>query len=257
MKKIFGIFLFVCILFLVVGSGHSQEAVPLKTIEVVASGKVEVVPDTVIIKVLARSSSGIMADALTLNEKKVDRIKEAIENLRITKEQVDISDTKINSDERSAFYSQSEALKYSATVIFTIRMKIEKTAPKPVEKKVEKILDALVRADASLCDIQENIYPPRFIPVAFSITNARQYESKILESALQEAKIKAEALAKTMNVQLGEIQEVEILSPLKKSGDLTIYSRCFPALDEEEMFSSGTLKEIPLTIYLTVKYSFK
>ena len=256
MKKIFGIFLFVCILFLVVGRGYSQEAAPLKTIEVVASGKVEVVPDTVIIKVLARSSSGILADALTLNEKKVDRIKKAIENLGITKEHVDISGTSINRDERSMDYSQSRAT-YITTVIFTIRMKIEKTAPKPVEKKVEEILDALVRADACLEDTLDNYYPRRFVPVAFSITNARQYESRVFESALQEAKIKAENLAKIMNVQLGEILEVEILTPLQKSGDLTIYSRCFTALDEEEMFSSGTLKEIPLGITVTVKYSFK
>ncbi len=181
-----------------------QEPCP-SLLSVSGNARVAARPDLAIVFMVVRSSAGIAADALLANQKKEQEIEARLAALGL-KGKFQFSGNRFGPS-GPPNYGQPRVGVTGFDVSEFVYVFLDVAAfqgAAPLEKKVSEVIDELIRAGASAVDTQV----PRLAcqqstcTVAFAVKDSSKYVQQAREEAAREARATAEAMAKTMGLQI-------------------------------------------------------
>jgi len=156
-----------------------------RTISIMGEGKVTAIPDIALVSLGLSTQKAKVADAQTENSKTINSLIAKLKALGIANEDIQTTDYSIypNYD-----YSNGKQTLTGYTVSQNVQVKIRQT---------DKVDDVLKTAgDLNLNQIGG---------LTFTIDNPEDYRQQARIKALENAKVKADALAQVMNVKLGKV----------------------------------------------------
>jgi len=156
-----------------------------RTISIMGEGKVTAVPDIALVSLGLSTQKNKVSDAQTENSKTINSLIDKLKGSGIAKEDIQTTDYSIypNYD-----YSNGKQTLTGYTVSQTVQVKIRQT------DKVDDVLK--IAGDLNLNQIGG---------LTFTIDNPENYKQEARIKALENAKEKADALAKVMGVKLGKV----------------------------------------------------
>jgi uncharacterized protein len=166
------------------------DTTPLRTISVVGSGQVYLVPDVAYIYVGVHSQSENVTTALNSNNDQAKKVTDALKELGV--EQKDIQTTSFN------IYPQQQFEPGTGTVTGTLYM-VDNTVYVTVRDltKLGELLDTVVRSGANSIN-----------GINFDVVDKEKAQSDAREMAINNARKQAEELAKVTGLTLGDIQTI-------------------------------------------------
>lgn len=165
----------------------------IRTLNVSGSGKVYVVPDIAYIYVGVRTEADDVASALNANNQQAQAIVNLLKERGVAQE--DIQTSAFNVYPQQNFGPNGEVLGTKFVVENTVFITARDLS------QLGGLLDAVVRAGAN------NIYG-----ITFDVADREKAESEARRLAIENAKARAQELAQTVGVTLGEVQNVSVYS---------------------------------------------
>ncbi len=168
----------------------AAESTPLRSINVVGSGQVYLVPDVAYIYVGVHSQSENVTTALNDNNDQAKQVTDALKELGV--EQKDIQTTSFN------IYPQQQYEPGTGNVTGTLYV-VDNTVYVTVRdlKRLGELLDTVVRSGANSIN-----------GINFDVVDKEKAQSDARELAITNARKQAEELAKVSGLTLGDIQTI-------------------------------------------------
>ena len=173
--------------------GLSQQYPNVRTLNVAGSGKVNLVPDIAYINIGVRTEADEVSTALSGNTTQATRISDALKQLGV--EEKDIQTTSFNVYPMQQYDKEGKVTKTTYVVENTVNVTARDLA------QLGKLLDTTVKAGAN------NIYG-----ISFDVEDKTEALGQARDLAIQDAKVKAQAIAVSSGVTLGEIQNINVYS---------------------------------------------
>lgn len=192
--KLFFLMILIILSLLIVGCGDAQLKSQLgndkykRNLTVIGEGEVIVPPDEASFEVSVRTSKKDTKEALALNSELMDKVLKAIQKEGVNKEEIKTG--------RVAIYPEYQHIEGKEKLIGYIVENSIIVVTKNL-KKIPDVYSAATQAGAT------NIYG-----LNFRLSNESEALSEALKKATEDAKKKADTLAKSMNVELGKVSSI-------------------------------------------------
>ncbi|MFO1105249.1 MAG: SIMPL domain-containing protein [Amaricoccus sp.] len=180
-------------LFLLPGLAAAADAPPLRQISVTGSAEVLAVPDLATISAGVQTHSDKAAEALTENSKAMARVFAELEAHGVAKTDIQTSQISLDPVWQQPEDGQTEPPKvvgYEANNMVTIKVR--------AVDQLGAVIDSLGGAGAN-----------RIFGVSFDVADPRPLLDQARSKAVEDAKAKAELLAKAAGVTLGPVQSIQ------------------------------------------------
>ena len=178
----------------------------MKTITVKGTGYVSASPDVIELRFGLESTHQNYGSAMELAEKNIASLTNALLSVGFEKRSLVTSSFDINTDYQSKRNSDGDCVSFFVGYRISHHLKIEFDLD---TKKLEHVLAAI-----SLCEAKPKL------TVNFRVKNPSAVSEKVLRSAAQNARAKAEILASASGVSLGELVAINY-----DWAELNVYSR--------------------------------
>ena len=171
--------------------GLSQQYPNVRTMNISGSGKVTLVPDIAYINIGVRTEADEVSTALSGNTTQATRISDGLKKLGV--EEKDIQTSSFNVYPMQQYDMEGKVTKTTYVVENTVNVTVRDLA------QLGKLLDTTVKAGAN------NIYG-----ISFDVEDKTDALAQARDLAIQDAKEKAQAVAVSSGVTLGEIQNINV-----------------------------------------------
>ena len=173
--------------------GLNQQYPNVRTLNISGSGKVTLVPDIAYINIGVRTEADEVSTALSGNTTQATKISDALKKLGV--EEKDIQTSSFNVYPMQQYDMEGKVTKTTYVVENTVNVTVRDLA------QLGKLLDTTVKAGAN------NIYG-----ISFDVEDKTDALAQARDLAIQDAKEKAQAVAVSSGVTLGEIQNINVYS---------------------------------------------
>lgn len=199
----------------------------IRTMNVAGTGKVTMVPDMAYVSIGVRSEDAEVSAALSANTEQALKISKALQELGV--EEKDIQTTNFNVYPMQNYDNEGKVTKTTYVVENTVYVTVRKLAD------LGTILDSTIKSGAN------NIHG-----ISFDVNDEAKKAAldQARDLAIQDAKAKAEAIATSSGVTLGEIQGINVYS---SGGAIPVYDTkygmggAYEAAVSQVPVSAGTL----------------
>ncbi len=176
-------------------TGTIGKPINIRTMNVNGSGKVTLVPDIAHISIGVRTEREEVSEALNGNSTQAEKIAQALKDMGV--EEKDIQTTSFNVYPMQNYDNEGKVTKTTYVVENTVYVTVRDLAD------LGKLLDTTVKAGAN------NIYG-----INFDVNDEAKKSAveQARDLAIQDAKAKAEAIAASSGVSLGDIQNINVYS---------------------------------------------
>lgn len=171
----------------------SQTTPNVRSITVTGTGEVYVAPDVAYINIGVQNTAPTVTDALKQNTAQAQAIRAALTALNVDDKDIQTSNFSVNPQQQYGPDGTLQSTDYSAnnTVTVTVRNL----------SNLGQILDAVVNSGANTIN-----------SISFDLLNKDDAYAQARQSAVDDARSQAEALAKAAGVQLGDVQTINVYS---------------------------------------------